>query len=218
MIERIQPLLAGSPVLAGRQARMAFREQTHLDEYFSYTTGFDWSLPAPELATHLLGSCAHIIPVSEGPRRGWTVVGELLNALVAARAPAPDDLAWLAALILRYRLIPTPVPEAEVTPILRAALAATPPTPPPYWEMDGMFPRPMMRAMRIADLEKAIQAGQWVLVLMLVAGFRAEAEVPELAEQLAADLAAHKLDLDALETQARQFATPDMDSSSQPPG
>lgn len=218
MLERIQPLLAGSPVLAGRQARAAFRAQTHLDEYFSYTTGFDWSLPAPELARHLLGSCSYIIPVYEGPRKGWTVMGEVINALVAGHPPAPDELAWLATLILRYRLIPDPAPEIEIAPALQTALAAMPPPPPPYWEMDGMFPRPMMRAVKIAELEKAIQAGQWEQVLAQVAGFRAEAAVAELATEVAADLAAHHLDLDALESQARQLTSRDMYPNSQPSG
>ncbi|HMA35736.1 MAG TPA: hypothetical protein VKY74_14820 [Chloroflexia bacterium] len=145
-IARLVPLLATLPALAGADAeqRGAFRQATYLDWHFRSTTGFDWDLPAHELATHLLGSAANVVPAYDGPRQGWSALGEIGAALLAAPSVGPADREFLAALIVRYQLIRWDRPGVAVPADLRAVLARVPPQPPPNWE-GGMFPPTMQR-------------------------------------------------------------------------
>jgi hypothetical protein len=124
-------------------------------------------------------------------------LGEILAVLLADPTVGAEDKLWIAALCVRYELIPWKKPDAEIAPAVRAALAAVPPQPPPYWE-GGMFPPAMQREMQYGWLQEAVAAGNWQGVQSLAEALAANLAIPEVAAAVRAELAARALDLAAL--------------------
>src|SRR5690242_14343956 len=107
-----------------------------------WITNRDWRKEPPELLIRsLIGSAANVVPAYDGPRRGWTALGAILQELVALPEVPAADRAWLAALIVRYRLIPLDAPGDPLHPALLAEIARLPPQPPPVWAPSAM-PQP----------------------------------------------------------------------------
>src|SRR5215213_2807831 len=159
-VERLIGVLEAVPAVArlGVAGRRDFVAQIHADTH--RITGFDPHQPPHDFATHLLGTAANLVPAYDGPRQGWTALGEILALLLGDPAVRAEDKSWIAALCVRYKLIPWDQPNAEIAPEVRTALAAVPPQPPPYWE-GGMFPPAMQRGMHYDWLLEAVAAGNW---------------------------------------------------------
>lgn len=138
-VERLVGVLAAIPAVAadGAVGRQAFLAQIQADAH--RISGFDPGEAPHDFATHLLATAANVVPLYDGPRQGWSALGEILAVLLADPALAAGDRDWIAGLCVRYKLIPTARTEAEVPAPVRALLAAVPPQLPPYWE-GGMFP------------------------------------------------------------------------------
>ena len=139
-VERLVALCLDLPDLArGGAAWQALAERADFPP--GALTGVSWHDPPEELAQRFVGSAANVVPAYDGPRRGWTMLGMLLQQLVAHPAVRSADREWLAGLIVRYRLIPLDAPGLVLAPALVDELAHLPPQPPPVWAPSGM-PQP----------------------------------------------------------------------------
>lgn len=138
MVDRLIALCLALPDLA--RSRAAWRALADRAQFPPEAlTGVSWRRDPPEdLARRFVGSAANVVPAYDGPRRGWTMLGALLQELVAHPATPPTDRAWLAGLIVQYRLIPLDAPGLPLAPALLAALAQLPPQPPPVWAPSAM--------------------------------------------------------------------------------
>src|SRR5215212_118323 len=123
-VEHLAGVLETVPAIArwGVKGRAEFAAQIHAGIH--RITGFDPHQSPHDFATHLLGTAANVVPAYDGPRRGWPALGEILAVLLADPTVGTEDKLWIAALCVRYKLIPWDQPQAEIAPEVRAALAA----------------------------------------------------------------------------------------------
>jgi hypothetical protein len=202
-VERLIGVLSAAAAVAahGAVGRQEFVTQIHADTH--RISGFDPRQPPQRFATYLLGTAANLVPAYDGPRQGWSALGEILAVLLTDSAIGDEDKAWIAALAVRYRLIPWEQPNAGVPPAVQARLATVPPQPPPYWE-GGMFPAAVQRGWHLEGLQQARAEGAWERVLSLGQILDADLAVPELAAQVREELATQGIDLPALIRQAQE--------------
>ena len=199
-VDRLAGILAGYPLLlTGSGGCTLSSARSMLD---AWVAGVETNAGPRRFAAELLGSAANLVPAYDGPRRGWTALGELVAVLLADPSTGAADSDWLAALIVRYRLIPWAVPGADVPAPLRARLAALSPQPPPYWDSGGMLSPALAHAWQYDALAAAAAAADWPQVRDRVAAIVTELQVPEQAALIRAELAERGLDVAELAARA----------------
>src|SRR5690349_3300960 len=90
-VERLIGVLEAVPTIAhgGAGGRADFVGQIHAGIH--RITGFDPRQSPHAFATHLLGTAANLVGAYDGPRKGWSALGEILAVLLADPAVPPDD-------------------------------------------------------------------------------------------------------------------------------
>jgi hypothetical protein len=138
--DRLVTIIAALPPLAaGAHARRDLVERAHVPA--EWLEWLDWRGEAHEFARRLIGSAANLVPAYDGPRRGCTVLGDLLTELIQHPAVTPADREFMATLIMRYRLLPLGDPAFVLPRPVAVLLDSLPPLPPPVYAPSGM-PQP----------------------------------------------------------------------------
>lgn len=140
-IDRLVDILLDVQGLAygGASEWRSFIERAHIP--IGHVFWIDLKKRPRTIAEQLMGSAANLVPLYSGPRRGYTDLGGMLEELVKEADVTEEDRAFMASLIVRYKLIPLD-DESKLAPELRALMSDLPPQEPPMWDANMGMPRP----------------------------------------------------------------------------